>query len=123
MSHNVPKRRDGDADDLSVDLSVGIDDRRQLTLDQHYELSAKRWHSMFPTQPAPFPTEIGLHIAPTHANSRNGRVYAPDRPVSLKSRRPGKAELGVQVIARDPDHFVRSVQWGHPALWRESRGH
>ena len=57
------------------------------------------------------------------ACSRNARVYAPDRPVSSKSRRPGKAELGVQVIARDPDHFVRSVQWGHPALWRESAGH
>jgi len=38
MSHTVPKRRDGDADDLSVDLSVGIDDRRQLTLDQHHGL-------------------------------------------------------------------------------------
>ena len=42
MSHTVPKRRDGDADDLSVDLSVGIDDRRQVTLDQHHELSPRR---------------------------------------------------------------------------------
>jgi hypothetical protein len=102
MSHTVPKRRDGDADDLSVDLSVGIDDRRQVTLDQHHELSAKRWYSMFPTQPAPFPTESAPHIAAPHANWRISQAYAPDHPVSLKSRRPGKAELGVQVIARDP---------------------
>jgi len=52
----------------------------------------------------------------------NARVYPPDRPVSSKSCCPGKAELGVQFIARDPDHLVRSVQWGHPALWRESAG-
>ena len=64
MSHTVPKRRDGDADDLSVDLSVGIDDRRQLTLDQHHELSAKRWHSMFILQPAPFPTESAPQLQP-----------------------------------------------------------
>ena len=42
MSHTVPKRRDGDADDLSVDLSVGIDDRCQVMLDQHHELSPRR---------------------------------------------------------------------------------
>ena len=52
----------------------------------------------------------------------NARVSTPDRPVSSKSCCPGKAELGVQFIARDPDHLVRSVQWGHPALWRESAG-
>ena len=122
MSHTVPKRRDGDADDLSVDLSVGIDDRRQVTPDQHHGLSAKRRYTMLPTQPAPFPTELALHLAAKHANSMNARVYAPDRPVSSKSRRPAKAEWGVQFIARDPDHLVRSVQWGHPALWRESAG-
>ena len=123
MSHTVPKRRDGDADDLSVDLSVGIDDRRQLTLDQHYELSAKRWHSMFPTQPAPFPTECAPHNAAPHANWRNARAHPPDRPVSSKSCCPGKPELGVQSIAPDPERFVRAVHWGQPALWRESRGH
>ena len=42
MSHTVPKRRDGDADDLSVDLSVGIDDRCQVMLDQHHGLSPRR---------------------------------------------------------------------------------
>jgi hypothetical protein len=57
MSHTVPKRRDGDADDLSVDLSVGIDDRRQVTLDQHHGLSPRRSKTMSRLEPAPFPTE------------------------------------------------------------------
>ena len=103
LAHTVPKRRDGDADDLSVDLSVGIDDRRQVTLDQHYELSARRRQIMCKMEPAPFPTESAPHIAAPHANWRNARAHPPDRPVSSKSRRPGKAERGVRVIARDPE--------------------
>jgi hypothetical protein len=103
MSHTVPKRRDGDADDLSVDLSVGIDDRRQVTLDQHHGLSPRRSKTMSRLEPAPFPTECAPHIAAPHANPQNARVYTPDRPVSSKSRRPRKAERGVRVIARDPE--------------------
>ena len=106
-----------------VGLWVGIDDRRQATPDQHHGLSPRRWHGWFILQPAPFPTECAPHNAASHANSRNARAHPPHRPVSSKSCCPGNAELGVQVIAPDPDHFVCAVPWGHPALSRESAGH
>ena len=102
-----------------VGLSVGIDAGRQVTPDQHHELSAKRRQIMFRMEPAPFPTESAPHIAAPHANSRNARVHAPDRPVSSKSCCPGKPERGVQFIARDPQcwrslssmHQRASTKW------------
>ena len=123
MSHTVPKRRDGDADDpccgplgrnrRSASGQAGPASRPFAeTKANHVDPAASTVPDRFPPSNASY-----------RACSRNARVSTPDRPVSSKSRRPGKAELGVQVIARDPDHFVRSVQWGHPALWRESRGH
>ena len=87
----------------SVDLSVGIDDRRQLTPDQHHDLPPRRRQIVLKMEPAPFPTEFALHIAPNHVCSWNARARLPDRPVSWKSRRPRKAELGVHFIARDPE--------------------
>ena len=86
-----------------VGLSVGIGGGRQVRPDQHHGLSPRRWQGWSRLEPAPFPTGIRLHNAPTHANSMNARARSPHRPVSSKSRRPGKAERGVRVIARDPD--------------------
>jgi hypothetical protein len=102
-----------------VGLSVGIGGGRQVTPDQHHGLSPRRRQIMCKVEPAPFPTESAPHIAANHANSRNARAHPPDRPVSSKSRRPGKAERGVRIIARDPQcwrslssmHQRASTKW------------
>ena len=92
--------------ELSVYMPGRSCDRRQVTLDQHHGLSPRRWHAMFILQRAPFPTESAPHIAAILACSRNARAHPPDRPVSLKSRCPRKAERGVRVIARDPQCWL-----------------